>query len=51
MRLPEVLDQGTLSAMITVPLAEGRDDPIWIRVTTEDGFQAWTSPIYFVDHG
>ena len=51
MRLPEVLDQGTLSAMITVPLAEGRDDPIWIRVTTEDGFQAWTSPIYFVYHG
>jgi hypothetical protein len=22
------------------------DNPIWVCVTTEDGFQAWSSPIY-----
>ena len=28
-------------------LAEG-DTPVWICVTTEDGFQAWTSPVYLI---
>jgi hypothetical protein len=22
------------------------DNPIWVRVTTEDGFNAWSSPIF-----
>lgn len=45
-RLPEDLDRTPLSAEIPVPLAADRDNPLWIRVTTEDGFQAWTSPVY-----
>lgn len=29
-----------------VTLKSGQDNPIWICVTTEDGYQAWSSPIY-----
>jgi hypothetical protein len=29
-------------------LREGEDDPIYIRMTQEDGHMAWTSPIYVV---
>lgn len=45
-RLPETLAPGALSEEVAVPLAPDRDNPLWIRVTTEDGFQAWTSPVY-----
>ena len=48
MRLPDHALPRTLSARKTVKLTEGTDDPIWIAVTTEDGFQAWSSPIYFI---
>ncbi len=47
-RLPDAVEPGALSAIVDIHLHEGRDDPIWIRVTTEDGFQAWTSPIYLI---
>ncbi len=26
--------------------AEGRDNPYFVRVTLEDGTQAWSSPVY-----
>jgi len=29
-----------------IPLATAGDNPVWIAVTTEDGYQAWTSPVY-----
>ena len=29
-----------------IVLSEEGDTPIWLCVTTEDGFQAWSSPIY-----
>lgn len=45
-RLPTVLDPRPLSASVEVPLRDQGDNPLWIRVTTEDGFQAWTSPVY-----
>ncbi len=45
-RLPETLDPGPINASIEVPLKPVGDNPLWIRVTTEDGFQAWTSPVY-----
>ncbi len=45
-RLPDELKSGPLSASVDVRLRERGDNPLWIRVTTEDGFQAWTSPIY-----
>jgi hypothetical protein len=31
-----------------VTLAPGRDNPLYVRVTQEDGHQAWSSPIYFI---
>jgi hypothetical protein len=48
-RLPARLESGPLEAEVEVQLASGRDNPLWIRVTTEDGFQAWTSPVYLFD--
>jgi len=45
-RLPGKLHGGPISADIRVPVEANRDNPLWIRVTTEDGFQAWTSPVY-----
>jgi len=47
MRLPDASLPRELSVKRSVSLTEGRDDPIWIAVTTEDGYQAWSSPIYF----
>jgi hypothetical protein len=31
-----------------IDLDRGGDNPIWVCVTTEDGHQAWSSPIYFI---
>jgi hypothetical protein len=45
-RLPEQNVKRSMSAEVKVPLSTGADNPIWVCVTTEDGFQAWSSPIY-----
>jgi len=45
-RLPEVLDVCDMRETVTVKLHDNGDNPIWVRVTTEDGFVAWSSPIY-----
>ena len=50
-RLPAQLQPGPIEATIDVPLHHRGDNPIWIRVTTEDGFQAWTSPVYLFRDG
>ena len=47
-RLPDNRLPRILNCIQSVQLTENRDDPIWIAVTTEDGFQAWSSPIYFI---
>ena len=47
-RLAETLRDGPLEASIDVPMNGDGDNPLWIRVTTEDGFQAWTSPAYLI---
>ena len=47
-RLPETRLPRVLKISQSVSLSANRDDPIWIAVTTEDGFQAWSSPIYFI---
>jgi hypothetical protein len=47
-RLPAELQDGPMSGEVRIPLQAGRDNPLWIRATTEDGFQAWTSPIYLL---
>ena len=45
-RLPDDNTTRTLSVDIRVDLKPQGDNPLWVRVTTEDGFQAWSSPIY-----
>ena len=44
-RLPDQLDQMDLSEVVSVALEPG-ENPVWVRVTTLDGHQAWSSPIY-----
>ena len=45
-RLPESNPHRTLGAEVKIPLKPDADNPLWVCVTTEDGFQAWSSPIY-----
>ena len=47
-RLPETMADHHLSAQIDVPKAAHGETPVWLRVTTEDGHRAWTSPIYWI---
>ena len=45
-RLPDTPLAPSLSFERSVEIERGRDNPIWVCVTTEDGHQAWSSPIY-----
>ncbi len=45
-RLPAQPLQRELSVTRTIPLDAEGDNRLWICVTTEDGYQAWSSPIY-----
>jgi len=45
-RLPAENPVRELSHEITIPLHSQGDNPLWICVTTEDGFQAWSSPVF-----
>ena len=45
-RLPEENTHRSLAGTVAIPLAPGGDNPLWVRVTTEDGYQAWSSPVY-----
>lgn len=50
-RLPEVNTNLSLRQTVSVSLNPLGDNPIWVRVTTEDGFNAWSSPIFvYRDH-
>ena len=49
MRLPEDNPHLELNTTLELPIHSGRDNPLWICVTTEDGFQAWSSPIFVFD--
>ncbi len=46
MRLPENNPHHELSREIEVDLDPSKDNPLWVCVNTEDGFQAWSSPIF-----
>ncbi|MFQ5937452.1 MAG: DUF3604 domain-containing protein [Acidiferrobacterales bacterium] len=46
-RLPPENPHRTLRVERTTTIADGRDNPIFIKLTQEDGQIAWTSPIYF----
>jgi len=45
-RLPDVLTETEISVQQEIEIAETGDTPIWVRVVTEGGFVAWSSPIY-----
>ena len=45
-RLPDESSAKELSANLEVQLHANSDNQLWVCVTTEDGFQAWSSPIF-----
>ncbi|MCC1491197.1 DUF3604 domain-containing protein [Cognatishimia sp. F0-27] len=45
-RLPDENPHRSVSLTHTLDPQEGRDNPFYVRVTLEDGTQAWSSPIY-----
>ncbi len=45
-RLPDAPLPATVNHSTDIVLNTSGDTPIWIAVTTEDGHQAWSSPIY-----
>ncbi|MEM9499835.1 MAG: DUF3604 domain-containing protein, partial [Pseudomonadota bacterium] len=47
-RLPETMTCCHLTETVAVHPERGRDNPLWVRVVTEDGHVAWSSPIYIV---
>jgi hypothetical protein len=44
--LPEENPHRAIKTELEIPLKTDADSPLWVCVTTEDGFQAWSSPIY-----
>ena len=47
-RLPEVNRCWRMQLTRSVALRPGVDNPLYVRVTQEDGHQAWSSPIYVI---
>ncbi len=45
-RLPDENSCRELVQTVQLDLNPEGDNPIWVRVTTEDGFNAWSSPIF-----
>ena len=45
-RMPEENPHTQVHFDHRVRLRDSGDNPLWVCVTTEDGFQAWSSPIY-----
>ena len=45
-RLPDESTQRAISHQVEVELEDHHDNALWVCVTTEDGHQAWSSPIY-----
>ena len=45
-RLPNDNPHLEMSQSMEIALSEVGDNPIWVAVYTEDGFQAWSSPIF-----
>jgi hypothetical protein len=47
-RLPDENRCHCAKTALKIPLESGRDNPLYVRLTTEDGHCAWSSPIYVV---
>ncbi|MEM6848376.1 MAG: DUF3604 domain-containing protein [Pseudomonadota bacterium] len=50
-RLPDELTSRSFSISTRIPLRQSGDNPIYLRLTQEDGTRAWTSPIYVFCQG
>ncbi|MEL7000165.1 MAG: DUF3604 domain-containing protein, partial [Pseudomonadota bacterium] len=49
-RLPDMLERTSTKKTLDMPIQPGDDIALWVRVTTLDGHQAWSSPIYVEGH-
>jgi hypothetical protein len=47
-RLPEQLTECKVDLERRLPLADSGDSPLYVSVVQEDGYQAWSSPIYLI---
>jgi hypothetical protein len=47
-RLPDENESRQLAFTERLAIAPGVDNPLYVRVTQEDGHQAWSSPIYLI---
>jgi hypothetical protein len=45
-RLPDENPHREMIETVAVPIRPVGDNPVWVSVYTEDGFQAWSSPIF-----
>lgn len=45
-RMPDTNQVFEIQETVPMPLEPEGDNPIWVRVTTDDGYNAWSSPIY-----
>ncbi|MDH3602893.1 MAG: DUF3604 domain-containing protein [Candidatus Tectomicrobia bacterium] len=45
-RLPNAISTREMTESVDIPVRPVGDNPIWVSVYTEDGFQAWSSPIF-----
>lgn len=45
-RLPDRMEGRSFTGSVPIPLRGDGDNPLWVSVYTEDGFQAWSSPVY-----
>ena len=45
-RLPDLNEHRQIAFSRPVPLRDVGDNPVYIRLTQEDGTRAWTRPIY-----
>ena len=45
-RLPDENPHREVDHELRIRLKPNCDNPLWICVTTEDGFQAWSSPVF-----
>ena len=45
-RLPDENPHREMIETVAVAIRPVGDNPVWVSVYTEDGFQAWSSPIF-----
>ena len=48
-RLPDENPHRAFAFGLDAALVAGRDNPLWVKVTQEDGHVAWSSPIYVIE--